>query len=147
MCLSERYAKQTAGPYDRKFMHTIDSEFEKQKWFKVEKVNRGTYEQYVYIPLDGLHKYKQYYQNYYSQENENIQYIIRTFKKRKTNDVELVATIYACWIEVIKRKEFFSEGLIINRVYDWAKEKKKFSESDIRSAIYWMRENGFAPIK
>jgi hypothetical protein len=39
MNLEERYSKQAAGPFDNKFMHSIHTEFTRQKWFEVEIVN------------------------------------------------------------------------------------------------------------
>lgn len=48
MNLHSSYSKQAAGPYDRKFMHSIDKEFNKQKWFDVKLENKDGRNKYLY---------------------------------------------------------------------------------------------------
>jgi len=146
MEISGRYSKQIAGPYDRKFMHSIDQEFERQKWFKVTKQKNGKYEKYIYIPLIGLQKYKLYYTRYFAQEDDKIQYIINVFRKEKTNFVEMIATLYACWLEIISNNEIFSENLILKKFYDWSLEKEKYEREEVLNGIIWIREAGITPI-
>lgn len=38
MNLESRDSKQADGPFDNKFMHSIEHEFKKQNWLAVEKV-------------------------------------------------------------------------------------------------------------
>jgi len=146
MQLDDRYCKQAAGPYDRKFMHSIDSELKKQNWFSVKKENVGKYEKYVFRPLDGLSKYKDYYNKYFTND-DNIQLLINLFRKEKTDFVELVATLYSCWAEIIAKNDVFSEELLLKKLYAWSKEKKKFSELEVRNSIKWMRDMNLIPIE
>lgn len=146
MQLDDRYCKQAAGPYDRKFMHSIDYELEKQNWFSVKKDSTDKYGKYLFKPLDGLPKYKDYYNRYYSND-DNIQLIINLFRKEKTNFVELVATLYSCWAEIIANNDTFSEELILNKLYAWSKEKKKYTEFEVRNTINWMRDKSLIPIE
>ena len=142
----EYYSKQAAGPYDRKFMHSIDSQFKRQKWFEVKVEKKGRYSKYNYCPLEGVEKYKQYYNNYFSIFDKEIQWLISTFKKQKTDDVELIATLFYCWKEIKESPEIFSEKLLIERFYKWSKEKSKFPQSSVEKGINWMRENKLVPI-
>lgn len=146
MQLDNRYSKQAAGPYDRKFMHSIDYELKKQNWFSVKKENVGKYEKYVFRPLDGLSKYKDYYNKYFSNDN-NIQILINLFRKERTDFVELVATLYSCWAEIIVNNDTFSEDLILMKLYAWSKEKKKYPEIEVKNTIKWMREKSLIPIE
>ena len=145
MNFSTNYSKQAAGPMDNKFIHSVKPQFEKQNWFKVEKIKSGKIEKVQFTPLDGIDGYKQYYNNYYQNVDNEIQHLIDTFKKWKTDNVELVATIYACWDEINNEKTTFSEELIIKKVYAWHKNKKKFSEEEINNTITWMKEKGIYP--
>lgn len=147
MELSTNYTKQAAGPFDNKFMHSIGKEFKKQKWFDVKKVHENGYSKVNYTPLENVENYKKYYNNYFLDIDEKIQFLIKLFFYSKTREIELVATIYACWQEAISNKMILSESLIINLVYDWAKEKKKFSEEEIITKISWMKEKGVYPVK
>ncbi len=139
------YSKQVAGPYDRKFMHSIDSQFKRQKWFEVKIEKKGNYSKYKYNPLENVDKYKKYYSSYYSSFDNDIQWLINTFKKRKTNDVELIATLFYCWKEIKESSDSFSETLLIERFYKWSKEKGKFSQNTVQNGIKWMRDNKLIP--
>jgi len=145
MNFSTNYSKQAAGPMDNKFIHSVKPQFEKQGWFSVKKVKSGNYEKVQFSPLEGVEGYKKYYTSYYQDVDTEIQYLIDTFRKWKTDDVELVATIYSCWDEINNEKMIFSEQLIIQKVYAWHKKKKKFSENEITKTLDWMREQGIYP--
>lgn len=145
MNLETNYSKQAAGPFDNKFMYSIDSEFKNQNWFKVDLVDFGGYKNYKYEPLEGVNKYKKYYENYFQESNEKINWIINVFRKSKSSQVELVATIYFCLNEMVDKKEAFSKELLFNRFYEWSIEKKKFTRDQIISALDWMNENNLIP--
>lgn len=146
MKLSVRYVKQAAGPFDAKFMHTIDSEFKRLKWFDVKVYPKGNFNSYEYIPGEKVMAYKSYFNRYYENEKNGIEWLIKTFGKPATKKVELVATIYACLDELINKNEEFSRDVLIDNVFGWSKEKKKkFTEIDIIKAHDWMREKGLIP--
>lgn len=142
----KNYSKQAAGPYDRKFMHSIDNQFKRQKWFEVKIEKKGNYSKYKYTPLESVDKYKKYYDNYYSSFKNEIQWLINTFKKKKTNDVELIATLFSCWKEIKESSDIFSEELLIERFYKWSKEKEKFSQDTVKNGIKWMKDNKLMPV-
>lgn len=139
------YLKQVAGPFDHKFMHTIHNEFEKQRWFDAEKQMENGYTKWRYSPLEKVLEYKKYYNSYFGEIDEKIQKIITIFLNRTTRETELVATIFSCWQEVLQEKSFFSNEIIISKVYSWAKEKEKFSRREIVEKIGWMRGKGIFP--
>ncbi|SFZ93364.1 hypothetical protein SAMN05428642_10391 [Flaviramulus basaltis] len=147
MELAVRYVKQAAGPFDARFMHSIDKEFIRLKWFDV-KVNSGRkFNTYKYIPDEKIMSYKTYYNKYYCNDNKGIEWLIKTFGKPPTKKVELVATIYSCLDEFIKKNEEFSTEILIEKVFDWSVEKKKkFTRANIVSAHNWMIENRLIPV-
>ena len=140
----KRYVKQAAGPYDRKFMHSIDSALKTQKWFEVKKEN-GKYKRYIYTPLENVQNYNRYYLSYFSKDIEKINWLISTFKSSKTNSVELIATLFSCWKEIINSEDEFSEELLIKSFYEWSNEKKKFDIKDVRTGIEWMKIKNLVP--
>lgn len=146
MNFSTNYQKQAAGPFDNKFMHAIKKGFEKQKWFTVEKVTDGKYTKVQFTPLDNVAAYRQYYNRYFGEVNSEIEHLISIFKKWKTDDVELVATIFACWDEIKNEKSILSEDLLIQKVYAWHEKKKKFSKEQILNSLKWMKERGVYPV-
>lgn len=141
--VEKRYSKQVAGPFDNKFMHSIDLEFKKQKWFDVRQ--EGKFKKYVYSPLENIPMQNVYFNRYFEQYKEDISWIIDTFRKSKTNKVELVATIYACLEEFKKENEMFSKNRLFEKIYSWSDRKLQFSEKEISNMHQWMIESELTP--
>jgi hypothetical protein len=142
MQLNDRYCKQAAGPYDSKFMHSIDFELKKQNWFEVKKDENAKSFRYKYTPLVGLSKQEIYYSRYFPCD-ENIKFIINLFKTSKTDFVELVATLYACILEINDIE--IEESVLLDKLYSWSEEKRKFSVIQVRETLTWMKENSIYP--
>jgi hypothetical protein len=147
MNLSEdRYKKFAAGPFDNRFMHSINKELKDQKWFDVKIIKDGKYYRPQYTELENKYKYKEYYNDLYSKYDEDIHRVISLLRKQKTDYVELIATIFFCWKELIDEKKKFSNSIIYDKVYSWAEEKNRFSKSEIDRAIKWMENEELTPI-
>ncbi len=145
MNINYEYSKQAAGPYDNKFMHSIGFVFEKQGWFKIEKVKSGKISRTVFSPLDKLGTHKDYFNRYFPKYQEKIQWMIDTFRKERTDRVELIATLYACWMELRSNNQIISDDALLTLLYDWSKEKQKFSRLTALEGIQWMKENNVVP--
>jgi len=139
------YSKQAAGPFDNKFMHSVKKGFEKQGWFAVEKTTNGNYTKTTFSPLHNLDSYRLYYEKYFGEVKGEIEYLIELFKPWKTDEVELIATIFACWREINNDDQPFSESLIVEMVYGWHTKKKKFSKEQIINSTKWMQTEGIFP--
>jgi hypothetical protein len=140
MSLPTNFLKQAMGPYDSQLMRSIDIQLEKKNWFKYMKD-----EFLKYQPLKNAGSHKMDYEKYLSNEAENIDYLIDMFRDSKSNFIELIATVFACRIDVITKHEIFSENLILNKFFKWSKEKSKFSKTDVFEALEWMDEKGLTP--
>jgi len=141
MNLHTNFLKQAMGPYDPILMRSIDSQFKKRGWFKFSHENFPKYQR-----LDKCGEHKEWFEKYFIVESHNITFVIETFRKFTTKQIELVGTIYACWQKALANKSIVSDQLLIRDVYEWHKSKKdKFSESQIIAAIGWMNEKGVFP--
>ena len=148
MELSTRYVKQAAGPYDSRFMHTIDKEFKRLNWFNIDIKQENGFKTYEYSLGKNIDSYKLYFNNYYKDSISGITWLIDTFKTPQTKKVELVATIYYCLDEFLKNNKDFSNELLVEKVFSWSIEKKKkFTTEDITKAHNWMIENKLIPKK
>lgn len=145
MGLNERYVKQAAGPFDNKFMHTIEAQFKRNKWFDVEKKQDGKYNRSTYIPMEDLDNYKKYYSAYFKKHHEKIQYVIDLFKTKKTDPTEIAATLYACLIELKQEQSLTNKTTLMKKFYAWSKEKSRFKEEDVLETWEWMQEKGIVP--
>ena len=140
------YSKQAAGPYDSQFMHSIDFALEKQKWFTVKKEQSGKSVRYFFIPSENFNGHKQYFERYFLSNHKKIQWFIDTFRKAKTDQVELIATLYACWQELTNTNQLITETQLLSSLYSWSKEKQKYSEQTALKAIKWMKDNNVVPV-
>lgn len=146
MKFTENYRKQAAGPMDHRFIHSIKKEFQKQGWFSVKQEQEGQYQKWVFIPEENVLGYETYYTKYYGEVSDDVQFLIDTFRKWKTDKVELIATLYACWKEAKDEKASINDHLLIQKIYSWHESKKKFSEEEILNSLRWMEENEIYPV-
>jgi len=140
MNLPTNFLQQAAGPYDPRMARSIDKQLKKKNWFEYNE--NGFFN---YKPLVNAGEHREDFDKYFSEEKEDIQYLINTFKKAKSSSVEIAATLYACWKELLENEESFSEELLIEKFYSWSDEKAKYEEERLKKAISWMREKGIVP--
>lgn len=145
MELQKRYAKQAAGPFDNKFMHSINKEFEKNKWFSVIKERKDGFERTKYIPSENQDGHRSYYQNYFKNEDEKIQYIIELFRKLTTDKTELAATLFSCVLELQSKHSLVNKSELLKLFYDWSEKKKRFHENEVLGSLSWLCEKGLVP--
>ena len=140
MNLPMNFLKQAMGPYDNQLARSLDKQFVIKKWFEYQN---GALLKYK--PLESCGKHKDDFFKFFENEIEQINYIINKFTKFTSNQIEAVATLYACWKEAIDKKELITDRLIIAKFYQWSKEKEKFREENLIKALAWMRRNGVYP--
>lgn len=140
MALPMKFLKQAMGPYDNQLARSLDKQFIEKKWFMYQKN-----ESLKYKPLENCGKHRNDFNKYFEEQVEGINYLIKKFSKFTSNQIEAVATLYACWKEAIDNNELINDKLIISSFYKWSKEKEKFKEENLVKALDWMRKNGVEP--
>lgn len=140
--IGSHYHRDAAGPYDNNALRSIDSQLKKQKWFEVRRTEKGN----RYVPMQNRGNHKTYFNRYYSSVASTFDKIINTFKTQRTEQCEIVATLYSAWEDLLHSNKPFTDADIVNEVLNnWHESKKRISRERWLSAIQWMRENGFAP--
>ena len=140
--IGSHYHRDAAGPYDNNALRSIDSQLKKQKWFEVRRTEKGN----RYVPMQNRGNHKTYFNRYYSSVASTFDKIINTFKTQRTEQCEIVATLYSAWEDLLHSNKPFTDTDIVNEVLNnWHESKKRISQDRWLSAIQWMRENGFAP--
>lgn len=140
MELHTNFLKQAMGPYDNRLMRSLDTQFKKNQWFEF---SGGDYLKYK--PLSKVGSHKEWYERYFENELSDIDFIIEKFRKSKTRVVELIATVFACWKEILEEKQLLNDETLIFRFYDWHPDKSKFERQEIIDTFEWMRNEGFYP--
>ena len=143
MNLQHLYVKAAAGPYDYEFMHSIDDEFSDRNWFlaKERENGKGIY----YVALTNANGYKNDYSLFYSDTDDKIQYLIGLLKTEKSDFCEAVATLFAVWLDLRKKREIPSLENLINNFYNWHEKKEKFTRNYLVKCMQWMIDKGVYP--
>ena len=90
-------------------------------------------------------EHKADFKKFFAKEKESIHYIINTFKTSKSDVIEIVGTLYACWKKLIEEQQIVSDELLSKRFYEWSAEKAKFEESRVVKTLRWMEKKGMMP--
>ena len=140
MQLPVNFLQQAAGPYDPKMARSLDKQLQDKGWFQFQKS-----ELLKYKPLPNVGTHKPDFQKYFSTVQTGIQTMIDLFRNTKSDHIEIVATLYACWEKMIENKEPFSTETLIRQFYAWSKEKSRFSEEVLKNTILWMSDKDVFP--
>ena len=132
------YYRQSAGPYDNKFMHNVSDRLKQNKWFE-EK-------QFRFYPLGKVEEIDRYYEKYFGNKKEKLSKLFSLLINSTERLCEVVATIYAVWNNhIILKQEFNHEG-IKQDFFKWSNRKANlFSEADFEKALEWMQKHEIVP--
>lgn len=142
MELATNFLKQAAGPYDPEMQRSLDLYFVEHEWFSYSQSRRLKYQR-----LRNAGSHKTDFKKYFHEHLKSIGHLITLFKQRKSNELEAIATLYACWESILNSELAFSKSLLIEKFYKWSEEKRKFSERQLIQAITWMEKNKVVPQK
>jgi len=140
--LHTNFLKQAMGPYDNRLMRSIDKKFKENNWYSF---NSGEYQKYQ--PLEKCGEHKEWYERYFNDQLEEIGFIIEKFRKTKTRTIELIATVFACWKEILETNQLLNDEAIIQKFYGWHPDKSKFHMNEIIDTINFMKQDNFYPSK
>lgn len=140
MNLHTNFLKQAMGPYDPKLMRSIDKQFKVNRWFEYSSQDCPKYK-----PLDKVGGHKEWYNIYFEEHLCDIDFLLEKFRRFKTDQVEIVATVFACWKEALEQRQLVNNEIIITKFYLWHKDKTKYQRERIINAIEWMENEGICP--
>lgn len=135
--LNLNYYFQAAGPYDNRFMHTINDSLKKSKWFD--------YKNNKYVPLDKQSQISEYYNGYFKPVTNKLERLFSLLQNATEADAEIIATIYAVWNNRLIQSLAISDDLLIEDFYKWSKRKQQYTQEQILTGLNWLRKNNFEP--
>jgi type I restriction enzyme S subunit len=138
--LSVNFLKQAMGPYDPKLQRYLDAELEKMGWFKYDEVQMLKYQ-----PLANAGGHKLAFKAQFGEQVESIYHLIQLFEDTNSARIEIVATLFACWEEMILDNQLVNDESLLKRFYDWSEFKGNYSNNQVKSALRWMESNGIVP--
>lgn len=140
MQLPTNFLQQAAGPYDPEMARSLDEQLKYKQWYDYNKTANLKYQ-----PLKNAGSHKDDFQKIFRNDLNAIKHLIGLFKTKKSSEIEAVATLYACWEEILNSGISFSKSILIDRFFAWSEEKRKFSERQVNEVIAWMEKYGIFP--
>jgi hypothetical protein len=75
-----------------------------------------------------------------------IQSLLKLFEGLDTDQAEIIATLYACWNDLLLDDEIVTDDFILREfLKNWHPKKTKFTRARLVRALAWMRDNGVVP--
>jgi len=139
--LPVNFLKQAMGPYDSQLMRSIDKQLELKKWFVFQPA-----EKLKYKALEHAGQHKSDFEKYYSLQQEKIHWLINTFRKVKSPTIEIVATLFACWEEILNEGQVVTDSVLLKKFYAWSAVKEKYTETEVLQQKEWMIEHSLIPV-
>jgi len=141
MDLAADFKQHAAGPYDRNIATYIDTEFKKRQWFNYHQDETPKYKQ-----LRKCGEHRADFDRFFAKEASELNLLIGLFRTSKSDHIEIVATLFACWLRLLEKKLSVTEEQLLKDFYAWSEEKKKFSKVQVLNGYKWMKQNSVLPL-
>lgn len=140
------WTREAAGPLDARAVYHNDVGFEalgaREELFAV----RETAGKVRYIAGSGLSSARSWIVGHLGAHLSEIDRIVSLLRPLDTDQCEILATLYACWNDLLLRRQVATDDQIISDFRDsWHIRKARFSRGRLLKALNWMRENGLTP--
>ncbi|KKC43233.1 restriction endonuclease subunit S [Acinetobacter sp. V2] len=140
MDLAADFKQHAAGPYDRNIAIYIDTEFKKRQWFSYHKDETPKYKQ-----LRKCGEHKTDFERFFAKEASELNLLLGLFRTSKSDHIEIVATLFACLLRLLEKKQSVTEEQLLKEFYAWSEEKKRFSKAEVLTGYKWMHQYSFIP--
>jgi hypothetical protein len=144
--LGTTYYRKAAGPLDTAALYDAETGLEafavKHRYISVERTGRKvTYRRGPNLEnaLDSARKVL-------GNKRRAVNRLIDCFRQLDTDQCEIVATLYACWNDLLLDGKDASEESVVNEFLgSWHESKRRFSRQRLLKALAWMKQNQLVP--
>ena len=152
--LQTNYYREAAGPLDQRALYNkkigIESNAEQRQLFSAmqpskTKVKKGIVK---YIPGSNINSSIDFFMEHFGDLNQrkSIERLINVVRPMTTDQIEIFATLFACWNDFLIKKKRPNDKQIINEfLTNWHESKKRFSVEQLQKALDWMKKNDLVP--
>lgn len=140
MDLAADFKQHAAGPYDPVMARYLDKEFKDHEWFSYDPKRDLKYK-----PLSRCNDHRSAFNKYFAKETSDIYALIGLFRTSKSDHIEIVATLFACWLRLLENKQSITEELLLKDFYAWSEEKKGFGKNEVLNGFKWMKVHSITP--
>lgn len=142
MDLAADFKQHAAGPYDPVMARYLDKKFKDHEWFCYDPQRDLKYK-----PLSRCNDHRSAFNKYFAKETSDIYALIGLFRTSKSDHIEIVATLFACWLRLLENKQSVTEEQLLKDFYAWSEEKNRFSKAEVLNGYKWMKMYSITPIK
>lgn len=136
------YQKWAAGPFDKALYTETQPEGERKQWFVTEKRTGGGHRyKLAQKAQEGFEMGKAILQP----KMAEIDALMKPLAKLQTDDIEIVATLYAAWKELIQKKANRNKDSVLKGFYAWSEKKKQYAPGVVEQWLGWMQDYGITP--
>jgi len=144
--LKTEYFRQAAGPLDPRAIYNpkvgILPLAQRHGYFELDKSSKL----HRFILRNNFVALKKKADDILKNEKKQIDYLIKLFAALDTDQAEIIATLHACWNDLLNEEKNVSDDLLVRELLDkWHKKKKQFPVNRLKKAITWMREHKLIP--
>ncbi|MDC4706734.1 restriction endonuclease subunit S [Acinetobacter baumannii] len=140
MDLAADFKQHAAGPYDPVMARYLDKEFKNREWFSYDPKRDLKYK-----PLSRCNDHRSAFNRYFAEDVSEIYDLIGLFRTSKSDHIEIVATLFACWLRLLEKKLSVTEEQLLKDFYAWSEEKKRFSKAEVLTGYKWMQQYSVIP--
>lgn len=139
--------REAAGPLD-KWIYDFEKQGERNGWFAInQKSTKAGYIRYEYKPSTAMNEPAKQAENLMTQdEREKFDQLTNLLRDKNTEEVEIIATLFAVWndflIDGIKPTD---EQIITDMRENWHEKKKRFTPAELGKWLNWMRKEKLIP--
>lgn len=159
--LKTDYTREAAGPLDQRSLYNekigIEPLAAKHGYFDAEKKKGKEFDFVQYSKGKMLESGAANFEKLFAKGKDKIQGAIKLMAPMSRDQIEIVATLYACWNDMLIAKRKVTEQDLIKEFRDkWHPEKSKkfkslqgkkprFTEKQLIDAIAWMKTKNLVP--
>lgn len=140
MDLAADFKQHAAGPYDPVMARYLDKKFKDHEWFSYDPQRDLKYK-----PLSRCNDHRSAFNKYFAKDVSEIYDLIGLFRTSKSDHIEIVATLFACWLRLLEKKSSVTEEQLLKDFYAWSEEKKRFGKNEVLNGFKWMKVHSITP--
>lgn len=141
MDLAADFKQHAAGPYDPVMARYLDKEFKDREWFSYDPKRDLKYK-----PLSRCNDHRSAFNKYFAKDVSEIYDLIGLFRTSKSDHIEIIATLFACWLRLLEKKQSVTEEQLLKDFYAWSEEKNRFGKAEVLNGYKWMKQNSVVPL-
>lgn len=144
--LGTQYYREAAGPLDQRALYNdrvgIEALGQKYQLFATEQ--KGVMVRYK--SLENLELASDFIDRHLKERTKAVRGLAEVFRPLDTDQTEIVATLFACWNDLLLRNRTVSDEQIMREfLLHWHPKKSRFTQARLNKALAWMKKQKIVP--